>query len=766
MVDNADLPTLLRTWRERALLTQEQLAERTGLGVRTIRRLEASNGHRPQSGSVRLLADALRLTEAERAQLAAAAHGDRTQPASPSLPVSVAAPRSTPAPRQLPPDIAGFAGRASHLSTMDELFTGDRPAATVVISTVAGTAGVGKTALALHWAHRNADRFPDGQLYVNLRGFDPSGPPMQPGEAIRVFLDAFAITPEQIPTSLDAQVALYRSLLAGRRVLIVLDNACDTDQVWPLLPGAAGCMVLVTSRNQLTSLVAAQGAHTLTVDLLSAAEAHTLLANRLGTDRVAREPRALNRIIDRCARLPLALAVAAARAAMYPTFPLDVLANELGAAQHGLDALADGDPATNVRAVFSWSYRRLSVRAAWLFRILGNHPGPDVSAAAAASMAGVPLRQARPLLAELTHAHLFTEHRPGRYTSHDLLRAYATELAQGIDTHQDRLAATRRLVDHYLHSAHGAAEQQMAFPHRPPLEVGPAADGVTPEGFVGRQQARDWLSAEHPALIAAVAAAADSGLDDHARQLAWALSGFLDRFGHWRDQDAVQTVALEAARRRQNRSAQAHTHRLLARNCARLRRYDEADAHFRCALELFQNLGDRQGQAAVHSSVASLQVRQGNVTGALRDAQQALDLYTACADDTGQARALNSLGWCHALLGQYELAVAHCERALALYRHTGNADDAGAAWDTLGYAQHRLGRYQEATSCYERAISLAHAAGARLDEAEFIDRLGDNHQALGEPEAARDAWRRSLAILESLGHVAAGRVREKLRTVQ
>jgi len=759
MVDNTDLPTLLRTWRERALLTQEELAERTGLGVRTIRRLETSGGHRPQSGSVRLLADALRLTETERAQLAAAARGDLAQP--PSIPSPPAAPRSAPPPRQLPPDIAGFAGRDGHLSTMDELLTGKGPTATVVISAIAGTAGVGKTALALHWAHRNTDRFPDGTLYVNLRGFDPTGPPMTPGEAIRGFLDAFAVNPEQIPTSLDAQVALYRSLLAGRRILIVLDNASDTDQIRPLLPGAAGCMALITSRNQLTSLIAAQGAHALTVDLLSTDEAHTLLTNRLGADRVAREPGALDRIIDRCARLPLALAVAAARAAMYPTFPLDVLASELSAARHGLDALADGEPATNVRAVFSWSYRRLSDHAAWLFRILGNHPGPDISTAAAASTAGMTLRQARPLVAELTHAHLLTEHRPGHYTSHDLLRAYATELTHNIDSQHDRLAATRRLLDHYLHTAHAAAEQQLVFPHRPPLEPGPPAAGVTPEQFVDRQQARNWFTGEHSNLVAAVYTAADSGLDDLARQLAWALSGFLDRFGHWRDQDAVQTVALEAARRQQDRPAQAHTHRLLARTYARLRRYDEADAHYRHALELFENLADLQGQAAVHSSVASLRMRQGEVTDALRYAQRALDLYTECADETGQARALNSLGWCHALLGQHEQTITYCWRALTLYRHIGNLDGAGAAWDTLGYAQHKLGRYQEATSCYQRAISLAHAAGALYDEAEFLDRLGDNHQALSEYEAARDAWRRSLAILENLGHPTATQVRQK-----
>ena len=288
------------------------------------------------------------------------------------------------APRQLPAHTAHFVCRADELAALDGLLVHAagmnpgirRTAGTVVISAISGTAGVGKTALAVHWAHQVADRFPDGQLYVNLRGFDPSGPPMTPAEAIRGFLDAFEVPAERIPVSLDAQAALYRSLLAGRRVLVVLDNARDASQVRPLLPGSPGSSVVVTSRNRLTSLIAA-GAHPLTVGLFTPADARQMLARRLGEDPVAAQPQAVQQIIARCARLPLALSIVAARAAAYPDFPLTALAEELRDEEGRLQALDAGEAATSVTAVFSWSYRQLSDPAARLFRLLGLHPGPD-----------------------------------------------------------------------------------------------------------------------------------------------------------------------------------------------------------------------------------------------------------------------------------------------------------------------------------------------------------------------------------------------------
>ncbi|MGH3682708.1 MAG: BTAD domain-containing putative transcriptional regulator, partial [Natronosporangium sp.] len=364
-------------------------------------------------------------------------------------------------PKQLPAGVDGFTGREAALTVLNHLIRDDdqgRATGTVAIAAITGAAGVGKTALAVHWAHQVADRFPDGQLYLNLRGFGPSGAAaLDPADAARRCLDALGVPPHRVPADLDAQLGLYRSLLAGRRMLIVLDNARDADQVGPLLPGSPTCLALVTSRDQLARLVATTAASSVLLDLLTVDEARGLLAHRLGADRVAAEPQATDEIITRCARLPLALAIAAARATTNPAFPLRALASELRDAQSGLDTLTVGDPGTEVRTVFSWSYRVASPAAARLFRLLGLHPGPDLRLPAAASLAGLPAARTRPLLAELTRAHLLTEHAPGRYTFHDLLRAYATELSQAHDSHQQRQPAVRRMLDHYLHTGHTAA---------------------------------------------------------------------------------------------------------------------------------------------------------------------------------------------------------------------------------------------------------------------------------------------------------------------
>jgi DNA-binding SARP family transcriptional activator len=355
-------------------------------------------------------------------------------------PAAVPGPGGTPA--QLPPAVAGFTGRAGELDRLDRLLAGhaaDR--SQVMILAVDGTAGVGKTALAVQWAHRVADRFPDGQLYVNLRGYGPDGPVMDPADAVRGLLYGLGTAPSRVPIGQEAQTGLYRTILAGKRMLIVLDNARDADHVRPLLPGAPGCVVLVTSRNRLSGLVTA-GAHLLTLDVPTAAEARELLALRLGPDRLAAEPDAVDDIIARAGRLPLALAIVAVRAATYPHFPLRYLAGELGDTQHRLDALATADPTTDIRMVFSWSYKALVDPAARLFRLLGLHPGADISVPAAASLTGLPARQVRPLLTQLSAVHLITEASPGRYTFHDLLRAYAREQALAANVGEHRRTAS------------------------------------------------------------------------------------------------------------------------------------------------------------------------------------------------------------------------------------------------------------------------------------------------------------------------------------
>ncbi|MDW6064706.1 BTAD domain-containing putative transcriptional regulator [Streptomyces sp. FXJ1.4098] len=345
---------------------------------------------------------------------------------------------SEPRPAQLPQDLPAFSGRRAQLAKLSALLPeAGRPLDTAVISVIGGMAGVGKTTLAVHWAHQVADRFPDGQFYVDLRGFDPTGTALDPGEAVRDFLCALGVPRHRVPHGLDAQTALYRSLLAGRRFLVLLDNALDTEQVRPLLPGAPGCLVIVTSRDTLTGLVADHGAHPLSLCWLDAEEGRELLAARLGAVRVAAEPQAAAEIVELCAGLPLALSCVAARLAAHPGFRLSALAAELRDAHDRLDAIARGS--AEVSTVFSWSYRALSAGAARLFRLLAGHPGPDLSASAVAELAaldgldgldGLDAQESARLLAELTRAHLVAELSPGRYSVHDLLRSYAAGLGE------------------------------------------------------------------------------------------------------------------------------------------------------------------------------------------------------------------------------------------------------------------------------------------------------------------------------------------------
>jgi DNA-binding SARP family transcriptional activator/tetratricopeptide (TPR) repeat protein len=677
-------------------------------------------------------------------------------PASPGVPI----------PAQLPLAVPAFAGRGAELASLAAILPDPaqpdpaRPTA-VVISAVSGTAGVGKTALAVHWAHRIAGRFPDGQLYVNLRGFDPGGQALDPGEAVRGFLDALGVQVIRIPAGLPAQTALYRSLLAGKRVLVVLDNARDVEQVRPLLPGSPGCMAIVTSRDHLTGLVAIQGAYPLTLDLLTDSDARDLLTCRLGAGRVASEPDAVNDIITGCARLPLALTIAAARAALQPGFRLAVFAAELREATRALDAFDGGDLATDVRAVFSWSYRALSTGAARLFRLLGLHPGPDIAIPAAASLAAIPPGRARTLLAELTRAHLLTEHAPGRYTFHDLLRAYATEQAQSHDGHSARNAAVHRLLDHYLHTAHAAA--RLMEPYLDPITLMPPQPGVIPAEPATAQDALSWFTTEHAALMAAVCLAAEARFDTHAWQLAWSLTTFLLRQGLWNDQALAQNAGLDAARRIDDPAGEAHAQHGVALGYARSGRFGDARPYFEHALRRFEKLGDHASQANIHRSLSWLSERQERPADALSHSLRALDLYRAAAHRAGQCLVLNDIGYCHALLGNYQQAITYCQQALAASRELGERNWEAATWHSLGYTHHQLGDFQQAVRCYERSLGICQELADRYNEADTLDHLGDTHQSAGELDAARRAWRHAVRIFDEIDHPDGEQVRVKLR---
>jgi len=664
-------------------------------------------------------------------------------------------------PAQLPVDIRGFAGRTEALTQLDlALADATAPSTSATIATVSGTAGVGKTALAVHWARRVADRFPDGQLYLDLRGFDPGGAVMGPAEATRILLDSLGLPAERMPSSAEAQAALYRSMLDGRRMLVLLDNARDAEQVRPLVPGAPGCLLLVTSRDRLTGVVVAGDAHSVTLGVLSPAEALDLLARRLGQRRVAAEPAAAAAIAAACAGLPLALSVVGARAAANLGFPLSALANELSEARGVLDALAGGDPVADVRAVFSWSYGTLGPAAARMFRLLSLHGGPDLTVAAATSLTGSTVGDARRALAELSRAHLVAEHAPGRFTGHDLLRAYAAELVQSTDSADERDVAVRRVLDHYLRTARAA--DALLDPHRVAVEPLPPQDGVEPEPITDHARAVEWFGAEHAVLLTAVARAAATGWHRYTVQLAWAVMTFLDRRGYWHALELTQRLALEAAERLGDVAASAQAHRSLARAYGRLGRYDEALSQLRKALAISTGLADHTTEARIQLNLAWVLELKGEYTTALEHAERALELNAAAGHQASHANALNTVGWLCVRLGEDKRAVDFCEEALRLFDEIGDRYGQGATWDSLGFALHRLGRLDDAAVAYTRAADLLHELGYRYNEATARRQLGEVHADAGRPAEARAAWRAAVSLFDELGHPDAEQLRSRL----
>jgi DNA-binding SARP family transcriptional activator/tetratricopeptide (TPR) repeat protein len=665
-------------------------------------------------------------------------------------------------PRQLPSDVGGFAGRDDALKALDELMA-HRHGETgpVVISAIAGTAGVGKTALAVHWAHRVAKQFPDGQLCVNLRGFDPRATPVEPASAMRGLLDGLQVPPERVPTSLDAQINLYRSLLVERRVLILLDNARDAEQVRPLLPGAPGCLVLVTSRNRLSGLVATDGAVPLPIGVLPDDEARQLLAARLGGERVAAEPDSVADLVAVCDGLPLALAIVAARAAARPAFPLSVVAEEVHQAGAGLEPWTSSDAATDLRAVFSSSYRALDPAAARLFRLVGLHPGPDLAASAAASLAAVSPQEAHRLLTRLTEANLIVEHAPGRFTLHDLLRAYAAELTSMADAEPYRQAALHRLLDHYLHIAYKARE--LRDPHQR-ITFRPSAPQPGSEliGLDTYEQAIAWLTTEQPVLLSAIDFCAKSGFDAHAWQLAGCLAMHLSRRGYWAEWLTIQRAALSAAQRLGDGPAEAHAHAGVGGAFAVLGSHELARQHIERALALFAEFGEQYWQAHCHHNLSVLAHRRGDHRRALVSNQRAHELFRRADDRAGQARALNGIAVCYSLLGDHQLAITHGEEALAIHQEVGNLLEEGAAWDSLGHFRHQLGEHRRAIAFYQRALALLDRVDYPHGRAETLHHLGDAHHSLGGLDAAQLAWQAALDILQQLDHPEAEVVRAKL----
>ncbi len=658
-------------------------------------------------------------------------------------------------PAQLPPEPAGFAGRTAELGWLHALLPGQHPApgdapqaSPVVLIT--GTAGVGKTTLAVRFARQAVPLFPDGQLYVNLRGFDPAGAPMQPSTALHWFFDALGVPARHVPSAVEAQSALLRTLLGGRRMLLLLDNAHDAGQVRPLLPGSPGCMVLVTSRSQLTGLVV-DGARALPLDVLDTTEAAELVAGRLGAKRTAGEATAVAELVAHCAGLPLALSVTCARAAARPGMRLADLAAELADARGRLDALRTGEAATDLRAVFSWSADKLSDPARRMFLLLGVHYGPDISAAAAASLAAVTLAEARAVLAELTRASLLTESTAGRFGCHDLLRAYTVELAAATLSPAAGDEARRRVLDHYLWTAHAAMAR--LYPARGQVPPPPPLDGVTAEEFngdSGYDAALAWFDAEDRVLANVIEQAAAQRQDEHCWKLAWYWAPLLNRRGRTAELLGVARTAVLSAGRLGDRDALAHVHCELGNVTGRHGDYRAADGHLRTALQLFTDLGDTASVGETRYRLGVLLAHQERWDEALGHAVEALRLRRSLADTAAIAYSENMVGWILAHTGKPDAALWYCRRALDMHTESGSRSGTADTLDSIAFAYGQLAHYERSVAHYEQALAIYRLLGDPQGEATAWLDLGDIQLASGQPDAARRCWERSRALLAEI----------------
>ncbi|MFE9454074.1 tetratricopeptide repeat protein [Streptomyces sp. NPDC006739] len=661
---------------------------------------------------------------------------------------------------QLPTDLVTFTGRREELARLIADATQHHEAGsanTVVISAVEGMAGVGKTQLAIHAAHElvRAGHFTDVQLHVNLRGFDPELPPADPSAVLEAFLRQLGVPAQQIPGSRDERAAMYRDRMRDRRALVLLDNAATEDQVRDLIPAGPTCLVLITSRRSLAGL---DGAAPHLIDTFTVTEALDLLTRIAGHDRVAAEPEAAARVIEYCDRLPLALALTAARLRSRPAWSLAELADRMQAGR--LAAISAGGRA--IRPVFDASYQALPDRAQQVFRLIGLHPGPDFGAAAAAALAGITAREAVEVLELLLDEHLLQQKRSGRFELHDLLRAYANEQVIAIDPGQERRAAVHRMLDHYVRTAHDAA--LLVERGREPLNLPPPQPGVCLEHFADHERALAWFTTEHAVLLSAVGHAAATGFHAHTWQLAHALATYLDRRGNWHDLAAVGNTAIDAADRLADPLGKAIAHNIVARAHRRHGDYEAAQHHLRHALDLFGRTGNLNGQADSYIELAKVKAWQSPpaLAEGLALARQAHALYQSCGHRLGQAQTLTAIGWSHARLGHPAQALTCCRQALPVLEELDDRERQAHAWDSIAYAHSHLGQHPQAVACYRLALDLCRDLGDRPLEADILNRFGDAHHAAHHPDAAHNAWQQALDILTELDQPYAHQIHDKL----
>ena len=674
--------------------------------------------------------------------------------------------RSDPSPRpqQLPTDIDRFTGRVADLDVLDAFLpnttglpntagTGHPP---IVIAAVDGAAGIGKTALAVHWAHRIRDRFPDGQLYLNLRGHGP-GQPVEPSAAVEAMLRSLGIAENQIPGDLDDRSALLRTVLAGKRMLVLLDNARDAGQVRPLLPGS-GSLVLITSRAQLRGLAVREGASRLTLDHLPTTEAIQLLTSIIG-DRARKDQEAVSELARYCNGLPLALVIAAERATRSPSTALHDLVEDLADERVRLNFLGGGDDVTaDLRSVFSWSYQALSVELAGLLRLLAIFPGGDIGVPAAAALAGMAPARINRLLDQLVATNQLQNRQPGRYELHDLLRAYATELAQEHDPEPQRVAALRRVTEWYLHTAANArtwlqpAESDITLP----------ASTVLPQTFLDARLALTWFEAERHNLVAVASLAYDYGFDDLCWRLGYVTLIGLHVLNGWDEALAIHEVGIRATERCGDRIGTAHMRSGMGSAYRCLGRLDLSIENQQEALRIFLSLGDQAGEATAQSNLCAACRDAGRYDEALAYGYAAQALDRQSGEPGNSAISTTQIALTLIAADRCAEAVTVATESLELFRKVGHGRGQARALHALAIAQGRLGRHQTAIDAAQSALDILVEIGDRANQASAFQQLGDMYLAAGRHEEAAASWREALTILEDLGDPAAADLRSRL----
>ncbi|MEV4644915.1 tetratricopeptide repeat protein [Saccharopolyspora sp. NPDC049357] len=655
-------------------------------------------------------------------------------------------------PRELPEPPGAFTGRETELAALTSALDAESQlASTVVVSALGGAGGIGKTWLALHWAHKHAERFPDGQLFVNLRGFDPFDEPLTPREAVRGFLDALGVASQDVPPDLDAQLGLYRSLVAGRRILIVLDNARDSTQVVPLLPGTSTCTVLVTSRDRLAGLVTRHNAQPIKVGTLGEADSRALLARRVGQARLDAEAEAVAELIRYCAGLPLALSIVAGRAVLDPQIPLAELAAELRDRSSRLEAFDAGEPTACLEAVLSWSYQALDKHQSRVLGLMGLAPGADISLAAVTSLSGVPMQTLKSSLRALENVSLVSREAQGRYRMHDLVRLYTGQRARQDLSDDEVNQAGRRLVEFSTHTAHAA--DLLIAPHHAPIALSELPPGCQPLSLADEDAAWAWFDTERANLLATQHFAVTRGWHAAVWQLAWAMTTFQLRQGHFHDNLAAWKAGAHASHHLADPELRTRSYRHLGRACTRLERHDDALTHLREGLAGAERDGDELGQAHTHRAMADAWGQQENHSKALEHAKSALRLYEQRGVEVSGAHALNEVGWYTAKLGDHEHAQHICGEALAWSCRTGNLSGEARARVSLGRIARYSAKHQQAVEHLELALELYEKLGDTSGQAEALDHLAAVYEDQ-DPDKAAACWQRASTIYREQGRYA------------